>query len=131
MYGEDAFNMRRAVFQSDIDAAKKAKEIDFEALERQAREYAARPAASRVAGGAQPPAPTGAAPPAAAASDLPPGWATAQDASGKTYYWHAQTKAVQWDKPGAPAAAAAPAPAAAAAALPPGVEGANGAVPMA
>eukprot|EP00210_Caulerpa_lentillifera_P008111 g7745.t1 len=30
---------------------------------------------------------------------LPPGWATAKDANGRTYYWHRETKATQWDKP--------------------------------
>lgn len=40
MYGENAFVMRPAVFQSDIEAAQKAKQIDFEDLEKRARDYA-------------------------------------------------------------------------------------------
>ena len=40
----------------------------------------------------------------AAASDpaqplLPPGWATAKDPQGRTYYWHTKTKKVTWEKP--------------------------------
>lgn len=40
MYGENAFRIQRAIFQSDIDAAKKAKQIDFAELEKRACEYA-------------------------------------------------------------------------------------------
>lgn len=40
IYGPDVFKVRKAVFQSDIDAAKKAKQINFEDLERRARNYA-------------------------------------------------------------------------------------------
>lgn len=40
MYGENAFVMRPAVFQSDIEAAQKAKQMDFEDLEKRARDYA-------------------------------------------------------------------------------------------
>lgn len=31
--------------------------------------------------------------------DLPPGWAAAKDGSGKVYYFHRETKKVQWQKP--------------------------------
>jgi len=31
--------------------------------------------------------------------DLPPGWAAAKDGSGKVYYFHKETKKVQWQKP--------------------------------
>ena len=31
---------------------------------------------------------------------LPEGWAVAYDAQKRPYYWHTQTKKVQWDKPG-------------------------------
>jgi hypothetical protein len=40
MYGDNAFRMQQTVFQSDIDAAKKAKEINYKELEMRAREYA-------------------------------------------------------------------------------------------
>lgn len=40
MYGENAFVMRPAMFQSDIEAAEKAKQIDFDDLEKRARDYA-------------------------------------------------------------------------------------------
>jgi hypothetical protein len=110
MYGENAFVMRPTLFHSDIEAAKKAKQIDFEELEKSARAYAkarregtlpdaayhgAAPSAAGAAAApaAQPP------PPQASPSDLLPGWAAAQDAAGKTYYWHKETKAVQWNKP--------------------------------
>jgi hypothetical protein len=31
--------------------------------------------------------------------DLPEGWAAAKDAQGKVYYWHKETKQVQWQRP--------------------------------
>ena len=34
-----------------------------------------------------------------AQDDLPAGWATAKDSNGKVYYWHRETKKVQWQKP--------------------------------
>ena len=40
MYGENAFRVARSVFQSDIEAAKKAKQINFAELEKRAKEYA-------------------------------------------------------------------------------------------
>lgn len=40
MYGEDVFKLKKAVFQSDIEALKKAKEINFAELEKRARDYA-------------------------------------------------------------------------------------------
>lgn len=47
---------------------------------------------------------TPAAPHAAAVAeksegDLPEGWATAKDSNGRIYYWHRETKKVQWQKP--------------------------------
>jgi hypothetical protein len=48
---------------------------------------------------------------APAGDDLPPGWATAKDGAGKTYYYHSGSNAVQWDRPVAAAATAAAAPA--------------------
>lgn len=39
------------------------------------------------------------APQAPAQDDLPAGWATAKDSNGKMYYWHRETKKVQWQKP--------------------------------
>lgn len=50
MYGEDAFDMRPAIFQSDIEADKKAKQVDFEDLKRRAEDYAK----MRAEGGAPP-----------------------------------------------------------------------------
>ena len=40
IYGDEAFRLKPAIFPSDVDRAKKEKEIDVEALERQARKYA-------------------------------------------------------------------------------------------
>ena len=40
IYGDEAFRLKPAIFPSDVDRAKKEKEIDVEALERQAREFA-------------------------------------------------------------------------------------------
>jgi hypothetical protein len=134
MYGEDAFRMRPTLFQSDIEAAAKSKQIDLVELEKNARAYAKARKEGTLPGAApnSGPPPAAAAPAAAAPaarppppSDLAPGWAAAQDAAGKTYYWHKETKAVQWDKPyaagaGPPAAApAAAAPAATAASAAP------------
>lgn len=34
-----------------------------------------------------------------AQDDLPAGWAAAKDSNGKVYYWHRETKKVQWQKP--------------------------------
>lgn len=109
MYGAHAFVMHAPIFQSDIDAAKKAKQIHFQELEQQARDYAkmrmeaaskqkeldiaAKTAQEMVAeAGPVVTLPQAEAP-------LPPGWATAHDAQGKVYYWHTQSKKVQWDKP--------------------------------
>ena len=39
IYGDEAFRLKPAIFPSDVDRAKKEKEVDVEALERQAREY--------------------------------------------------------------------------------------------
>ncbi|KAI7836689.1 hypothetical protein COHA_009465 [Chlorella ohadii] len=114
MYGENAFTIRPAVFQSDIDRAKKAKQVNFEDLERRARDYAK----MRLEGPAPAQQPAAAAPAAQqpppgddpkkkaeeerrkeAEKDLPEGWAVAFDAQKKPYFWHKQTKKVQWDKP--------------------------------
>lgn len=40
LYGQHAFVMRQTVFQSDLDAAKQAKKINFGQLEIKAKEYA-------------------------------------------------------------------------------------------
>ncbi|PRW58093.1 E3 ubiquitin- ligase Su(dx)-like [Chlorella sorokiniana] len=114
MYGENAFTIRPAVFQSDIDKAKKAKQVNFDDLERRARDYAKMrlegpPTAQQPAAAA----PAAQQPPPAedpkkkeeeerrkeAEKDLPEGWAVAFDAQKKPYFWHKQTKKVQWDKP--------------------------------
>lgn len=98
MYGPEAFLSRRPVFWSEIEAAMKAKAIDFKDLEAKAKEYAeARrqgkvPGAIAVAAAPVPPSPQ-------QDPDLPPGWAAAKDAQGKTYYWHRETKKTQWNKP--------------------------------
>lgn len=128
MYGPEAFLLRRPVFWSEIEAAMKAKAIDFKNLEAKAKEYAAArrqgkvPGAVAVAAPVQPPLPQ-------QDPDLPLGWAAAKDSEGKIYYWHRETKKVQWNKPtleGTEAAAAvAPPPAAAAA---PAVDGGAAAV---
>jgi hypothetical protein len=141
MYGPEAFVLRPPVFHSDLEAAKRAKQIDYVELEKKAREWAAARAAAAAAPGAG--APGGAA--AAAADALLPGWAPTKDAQGRTYFWHRETKAVRWDKPllhppaAAPAAEGAAAPGADGAAAPAGeaagAEGgdavaAEGAAPM-
>ncbi|KFM26619.1 hypothetical protein F751_2206 [Auxenochlorella protothecoides] len=72
MYGDVAFRIQPTVFQSDIDAIKKAREVDHAKL-------------AEVA--------------AAWARGLPEGWGATRDGSGKVYYWHKVTKKVQWDRP--------------------------------
>jgi hypothetical protein len=37
---------------------------------------------------------------------LPEGWSVAYDAQKRPYYWHKETKKVQWDKPTAETAVA-------------------------
>lgn len=121
MYGESAFEMRPAVFHSELEAAKKAKQVDFEDLEKRAKDYAK----MRLEGGGPPPqqappqqqkaAAAAAAPAAAAPLDpaakeaaerkraaeegLPEGWGVAFDAQKRPYFWHKQTKKVMWEKP--------------------------------
>lgn len=119
MYGEDVFKLKKAVFQSDIEALKKAKEINFAELEKRARDYAKMRAESAgksyddIAKKAQQmlsegqkegAAPAAAAPPQQQPEEkqgdqLPEGWAVAYDAQKRPYFWHTQTKKVQWDKP--------------------------------
>lgn len=122
MYGENAFVMRPAVFQSDIEAAQKAKQMDFEDLEKRARDYAKMreeggappqlaPPQGQQSAAAQQPAAAHAAPPNGSVADdeaerrrkaeegLPEGWAVAFDAQKKPYYWHRRTKKTMWEKP--------------------------------
>lgn len=40
MYGDHAFTIKPTIFQSDIEAAKKANLVDFDDLEKRARDYA-------------------------------------------------------------------------------------------
>lgn len=125
MYGQEAFLLRRPVFWSEIEAAMKARAIDFKNLEAKAKEYAEARRQGKVPGAmaaaaAAPVQP----PPPRQDPDLPLGWAAAKDSEGKTYYWHRETKKVQWNKPtleaveASPAAAPPPAAATAAAAAP-------------
>jgi hypothetical protein len=99
MYGAEAFLLRPPLFWSQIQAVQKSKHINFEELEKSAKEYATT-SATGSGGGAQANS--------NAHADLPPGWSIARDAQGKVYYWHRETKAVQWHKPSAPAPPAAP-----------------------
>lgn len=109
MYGAEAFLLRPPLFWSQIQAIEKSKQINFDELENSAREYARTSTDSSGRnghpGGAKPsvqgaPSAVGAQ---ARDEDLPPGWAIARDAQGKVYYWHRDTKAVQWQRPSAPA----------------------------
>jgi hypothetical protein len=110
MYGPEAFVLRRPVFWSEIEAAMKAKTIDFKNLEAKAKEYAEARRQGKVPGAvAVAAAPVAVAPPQD--PELLPGWAAAKDSEGKTYYWHRETKKVQWNKPTVESAEAAPAPA--------------------
>ena len=98
MYGPEAFLSRRPVFWSEIEAAMKAKAIDFKDLEAKAKEYAEARRQGKVPGAiAAVAAPV--PPPPQQDPDLPPGWAAAKDAQGKAYYWHRETKKTQWNKP--------------------------------
>lgn len=40
LYGDEAFRLKAPVYPSDEDRAKKAREVDFKALEEQAKEWA-------------------------------------------------------------------------------------------
>ena len=96
MYGQEAFLLRRPVFWSEIEAAMKAKAIDFKNLEVKAKDYAEARRQGKVPGAAAAPVQP---PPPLQDPDLPLGWAAAKDSEGKTYYWHRETKKVQWNKP--------------------------------
>lgn len=96
MYGAEAFLLRPPLFWSQIQAVQKSKHINFEELEKSAREYATSSAAGSGRG-AQ--ANSNVNSNVNSNADLPPGWSTARDAQGKVYYWHRETKAVQWQKP--------------------------------
>jgi hypothetical protein len=39
IYGDEAFKLKPAIFPSDVDRAKKEKQVDIDALEKQAREF--------------------------------------------------------------------------------------------
>ena len=39
IYGDEAFKLKPAIFPSDVDRAKKERQVDIEALEKQAREF--------------------------------------------------------------------------------------------
>ena len=90
IYGEDAFVLKPPVYESALIARRKAKEIDFAAIEARAREYAAK-RQEAIARGEDPDALAAPGPglagaaggPAAGAPQLPPGWAIAHDANGK------------------------------------------------
>jgi len=103
MYGAEAFLLQRPVFQSEVEAVLKSRKIDFEDLTKRARDWAAGnrggAAVAAVNGGAHVAPPPAVAPPQPEAAGLPAGWATAKDAQGKIYYWHKETKAVQWERP--------------------------------
>jgi WW domain len=109
IYGPEAFLLRRPVFWSEIEAAMKAKTIDFKSLEAKAKEYAEARRQGKVPGAVAAPVP----PPPQQDPDLPLGWAAAKDSEGKTYYWHRETKKVQWNKPTLEGVEAAAPPAAA------------------
>lgn len=105
VYGTKALLQEPTVFPSQIYEYFKGRNIDFEALEKSAREWAERaksnPNVTRATLSTgtvpvQPPAPL---PQRPEILDLPPGWATAKDGQGRIYYWHRETKAVQWEKP--------------------------------
>jgi hypothetical protein len=115
VYGTEALLLQPSALPSQIYAYLKSKQIDYEALEKSARQWATRPAAAAAAAvpSAAAIAPTpaqhvassvpGAAPvpahPPPEEADLPPGWATAKDPQGRVYYWHRETKEVTWQKP--------------------------------
>lgn len=111
MYGEHAFIHKKPVFPSDIYAKQKAKQIDFEELEKRAKEYAlAKEEGRELPEEPQQPAKGVAPPPVVKPPEedgLAPGWAIARDAQGRVYYWHTETKQVQWTKPTVEAADAA------------------------
>jgi len=97
MYGAKAFLLERPIFASEVAAAQKARQIDFEDLARKAKDYASGKRATTAAASVLPG--TAIAPTPPEAVGLPAGWAVARDAQGKVYFWHKETKKVQWEKP--------------------------------
>jgi len=86
IYGEETFILKPPIYESDLMAKRKAKQFDLEALEKRAREYAAKPKDGPVAAAAAGPdggGGGGAAAAEGAGPQLPPNWAVAHDAAGK------------------------------------------------
>lgn len=137
IYGDDAFRLKAPIYESDYQKIKEDKKIDYDDLEKRARQYAkmraasmgidyaamtakaaqmlkdsqsANPAAAAVGAKRSADGPAAGTPPAKAAAvddkektgdELPAGWAKAKDAQGRTYFWHTETKKVQWAMPNA------------------------------
>jgi len=103
IYGEEAFVLKSPIFESELRARRKLKEVNIEDLEQRARSYAKQQCETQgisydqVEQHAQQ---TLTAPvQAAAPAELPPGWAVAHDANGKPYYWHKKTQKTTWVRP--------------------------------
>lgn len=133
MYGAKAFIQQPPLFPSQLDDIRGRKKPDLKALERDVETYVKAKEEGRGADGqmyshvrvpVQPrgmhhhqPGPGPVPPPGSGQGapvvqvkqrppeeeGLPPGWATAKDPNGKVYYWHRETKQVQWHRPDAAA----------------------------
>eukprot|EP00798_Chlamydomonas_sp_ICE-L_P020274 gene20274-27032_t len=115
LYGDGAFIMRGPQYFSEEIARKKAKEVDFEALEKRARGYAKAQcdaqglsydemmAKAEELNNIDPKDLIKPMDPVTQGGDdapLPQGWGSAKDPnSGRTYFYHKKTQKTIWERP--------------------------------
>lgn len=107
IYGPRAFLRQPTVFPSDVDRAMEKKRVNIKALEEDLDRYlqgdggkgVVMKHAKNVTTMGQSGPPRQVQRQVVEEPDLPEGWAAAKDAQGKVYYWHKETKQVQWQRP--------------------------------
>jgi hypothetical protein len=112
IYSPSSFLRKPSVFPSDLERIMSVKKVNLKALERDVEAFVGSREADEVVMEhsrhiesmygkpvrRQAPAPQ---PQRRVVEepDLPEGWAAAKDGNGKVYYWHKETKKVQWQRP--------------------------------
>lgn len=107
IYGEDAFILRRPIYESQLREKRRLRTVDEADLQQRAQAYAKGAAAQQGlnwddivrAAEASQHAQIQQAKQEPPDANLPEGWAMALDPNGKPYYWHKATQKTQWDKP--------------------------------
>lgn len=107
IYGPRAFLRQPTVFPSDLDRALEKKRVNIKALEEDLDRYVQGDGgvmkhaknSSAVQGGGARQVARPVQRQVVEEPDLPAGWAAAKDGQGKVYYWHKETKKVQWQRP--------------------------------